>query len=252
MTDPTTRFGDRVRDYVLYRPRYPKELVAALERAGMSRDAPVADLGAGTGISARLLLEAGYEVFAVEPNAPMRAAAEAELSSFATFHSVDGTAESTTLADASVGAVIAAQAFHWFDPPRTLVEMGRILRAPRFVALVWNERRMGTPFLDAYEHALLEHGIDYGAVRHQDAASPEKIAQFFGATPFSEIVLPNAQRFDRQGLFGRALSSSYVPAKGHPKHEAMMAALGLVFERHHSDGLVTFEYDTRAYVALLG
>jgi len=117
---------------------------------------------------------------------------------------------------------------------------------------VWNERRMGTPFLDAYERALIEHGIDYGVVRHQDAASPEKIARFFGTIPFAQIVLPNAQRFDREGLFGRALSSSYVPAKGHPNHEAMMRALGEVFDLHQEGGHVTFEYDTRAYVAKLG
>jgi outer membrane protein TolC len=68
-----------VRDYVLHRPRYPKELVAALAREGLTRDAAVADVGSGTGISARMLIDAGYEVFAIEPNGPMRAAAEAEL-----------------------------------------------------------------------------------------------------------------------------------------------------------------------------
>ncbi len=249
IADSTERFGDRVRDYVLYRPRYPKELIAALEREGLTRSAPVADLGSGTGISARLLLDAGYEVFAVEPNGPMRAAAEEELATSPRFHSVNGTAEATTLADRSVGAIFAAQAFHWFDPPRALAEMRRILRAPGVVALVWNDRRTGTAFLDAYERALFEHGLDYGSVRHQDTASPQKIASFFGAIPFMCVTLPNEQRLDRAGLCGRALSSSYVPQKGHPKHEAMMHALGELFDRHQTDGHVTFDYDTRAYVA---
>ena len=251
MTDSTERFGDRVRDYVLHRPRYPKELVAALARQGLTRDAAVADVGSGTGISARMLIDAGYEVFAIEPNGPMRAAAEAELAGSPLFHSVNGTAEATTLAARSVGAVLAAQAFHWFDPPRALAEMRRILRAPGVVALVWNERRTGTALLDAYERALFEHGLDYGSVRHQDTASPTMLASFFGTIPFTTLVLPNAQRLDRAGLFGRARSSSYVPQKGHSKHDAMMHALGELFDRHQTDGHVTFDYDTRVYVAAI-
>ena len=178
-------------------------------------------------------------------------AAEAELAGSPLFHSVNGTAEATTLAARSVGAVLAAQAFHWFDPPRALAEMRRILRAPGVVALVWNERRTGTALLDAYERALFEHGLDYGSVRHQDTASPTMLASFFGTIPFTTLVLPNAQRLDRAGLFGRARSSSYVPQKGHSKHDAMMHALGELFDRHQTDGHVTFDYDTRVYVAAI-
>lgn len=238
-----------MRDYVLYRPRYPREMVAALEREGLDRSAPIADLGSGTGISTRLFLEAGYEVLAVEPNAPMREAAEHDLASFSRFRSIDGTAEATGLPDACVGAVVAAQAFHWFDRVRARAEISRILRRPGLVVLLYNDRRMTGPFLEGYERVLLEHGLDYASVRHQDAASPEKVAAFFGDWPMTTIVLPNEQRFDRDGLVGRALSSSYVPQRGHPKHDAMMRALDELFAAHQVDGRVVFEYDTRAFVA---
>ncbi len=249
--DSTARFSDRVRDYVLYRPRYPRELVAELEKRGLSKSAPIADIGSGTGISTRLLIEAGYEVYAIEPNAAMRAAADHDLASFLAYHSIDGTAEATTLIDQLVGAVFAAQAFHWFDPPRARAEMKRVLREPRLVILVWNDRRIRGAFLEAYERLLFDHGIDYANVRHQDAASPEKIGAFFDGAPYEKIVLPNEQRFDRAGLVGRALSSSYVPQKGHAKHDAMMRALNELFDAHQDNGHVLFEYDTRAFVGRL-
>ena len=50
--DPTTRFSDRVADYVRYRPTYPDALLIALQReVGLSSTSVVADIGSGTGIS---------------------------------------------------------------------------------------------------------------------------------------------------------------------------------------------------------
>lgn len=72
MTDSTVRFGNRVDDYAKYRPSYPREAIAAILDGFCHPH--VADLGAGTGISAALLADAGAFVYAVEPNANMRAA----------------------------------------------------------------------------------------------------------------------------------------------------------------------------------
>jgi SAM-dependent methyltransferase len=88
-----------------------------------------------------MLLDAGYRVFAIEPNEAMRAPAEKALGQRQGFVSVDARAEATGLAPRSVDAVIAAQAFHWFDPPRARAEFERILRPGGPILLVWNERR---------------------------------------------------------------------------------------------------------------
>src|ERR1700744_1650569 len=153
MTDSTQRFTDRVADYVKYRPSYPRDVVSFLhETCGVAPDAQVADIGAGTGISARLFLDAGHPVIAVEPNLAMREAANAWLAPYENFRSVAGTAEATTLEDASVDLVIAAQAFHWFDPVATRREFARILRPQGHVALFWNSRLLDrSPFLAGYE-----------------------------------------------------------------------------------------------------
>lgn len=245
--DSKERFSDRVSDYVKYRPSYPESLVAALEaRLGWAPAKTVlADVGSGTGISSRLFLERGYAVHGVEPNPHMRRAAERALQSLPGFVSVSGTAEDTTLAAGSVDGVLAAQAFHWFERERARAEFARILRPSGVVVLLWNERRVMGPFLEAYEAVLRELGTDYAEVDHRNAQ--HHVSEFFGAAGYETLSMPNEQRFDRQGFLGRAFSSSYVPGPGHPNHEAMRVALERVFDAHARDGVVVFTYDSNAY-----
>jgi SAM-dependent methyltransferase len=123
---PTERFSDRVADYARFRAGYPPGVLEVLRReTGLAPHHVVADLGSGTGLSARLFLEDGNVVLGVEPNAAMRQAAERLLAGWPGFRSVAGTAEATTLDAGSVDLVVAAQAFHWFDPDATRAEVVR-------------------------------------------------------------------------------------------------------------------------------
>ncbi|HEX6040263.1 class I SAM-dependent methyltransferase [Longimicrobium sp.] len=245
--DATTRFSDRVRNYVLYRPGYPSAVLDVLrQETGLAPSHAIADVGSGTGISARLFLDAGNTVHAVEPNADMRAAAEAALGGDPRFHSVAGAAEATTLPDASVDYVVAAQAYHWFDPPAVRREWLRILRPGGWMVLLWNARRTDTtPFLRGYEALLHAHGTDYASVNHENV-TPERIAQALGAD-FGRRDVPSEQVFDYEGLKGRLLSSSYAPNEGHPGHKPMLEALERLFREHAENGNVRFEYDTQIY-----
>ncbi len=245
--DATTRFSDRVRNYVRYRPGYPAAVLDVLRtETGLAPAHVVADVGSGTGISARLFLDAGNTVHAVEPNAEMRAAAEGMLGGDARFHSVPGSAQATTLPDASVDYVVAAQAFHWFSGPEVRREWMRILRPGGWMVLLWNARRTDTtPFLRDYEALLLEHGTDYASVNHENV-TPQAIAAVLGAG-FGRRDVPNEQVFDRDGLKGRLLSSSYAPNEGHPGHAPMLEALERLFATHQRDGHVRVEYDTQIY-----
>lgn len=247
--DPTRRFDDRVDDYARHRPGYPPTLVAHLRAAGwLSPRSVVADIGAGTGISSSMFLDAGCTVHAIEPNGPMRAAAQARLGSRAGFHAVDGRAEATTLADASIDLVAAAQAFHWFDADAARTEWRRILRAGGVAAVFWNSRRLdGSAFLEGYENLLRAFGVDYGEVaeRHQDDAA---MRRWFGAGLRDAVEFPNAQSLDFDALRGRLLSSSYAPRHGHPRHEAMITALRELFDATARDGRVDLVYRTRLFV----
>jgi SAM-dependent methyltransferase len=250
-TDRSSRFAGRVADYERGRPGYPEALFDALVAlAGLAPGAAVADLGAGTGLATEPLVRRGLRVFAVEPNAEMRAAAERRLGGSPGLAFVDGRAEATGLADASIDLALAAQAFHWFDAAATRRELRRVLRPGGRVALVWNARRAaGTPFVEAYEELLLRHGTDYREVGHRGPA-PERLAAFFGG-PFETLRFDNEQTLDRDGLRARLLSSSYVPAAGQPGHREMMRHLDELFDRHASDGAVRLLYDVDLFLGFL-
>jgi SAM-dependent methyltransferase len=247
--DPTSRFSDRVQDYVRWRPGYPPAVVQALrEDLGLQPSHVVADIGSGTGILSRLLVENGNEVYGVEPNREMAAAAEADLGSTGRFHDVDGQAEATSLPDRCVDLVTAGQAFHWFKVPESRAEFRRILRPGGGVALVWNLRKLeSTPFLRDYEAFLHRWSNDYQEVSAQ-YAKEESLRGLFGEGGWIERRFDSAQHFGLEGLRGRLLSSSYTPKEGDPRREAMLAALPAVFEAHARDGQVAFEYDTRMFM----
>jgi SAM-dependent methyltransferase len=251
-SDPTTRFSDRVQHYVRSRPNYPAAFYDFLDHdLNLPKPATIADVGSGTGISARPLLERGHTVLALEPNAPMRAAAEQLLGHHPDFHSLAATAEATTLPAASVDLVLAAQAFHWFDRAKARAEFARILRPGGQVVLVWNERELDTtPFLRAYEQLLHTHATDYGQVRHENI-DHAILAAFFAPTPFQTREFANAQTFDYEGLESRLLSSSYTPAADSPRRAPMLAELRRVFDRNAEGGRVTFAYITRAHFGRL-
>jgi SAM-dependent methyltransferase len=247
----TSRFSDRVENYVRYRPGYPSEILPVLSaECGLTRDHVMADIASGTGIWTRTLLENGNPVYAVEPNVDMRQAGERLLADFSRFTSVAGSAEATTLPDASVDFVTAAQAAHWFDRPRTRREFVRILKPQGWLVLLWNERLTNsTPFLREYEQLLLDYGTDYADVRHE--RTTDAVNEFFDPAPYRERTFPMRQEFDYAGLEGRLLSSSYAPGPGHPKHAPMLQELKRIFNARVAGGQVAFDYTTRVYFGRL-
>lgn len=249
MKDSTQRFTDRVADYVKYRPSYPLEVIQTLEqKAGLSPDKVITDIGSGTGIFTQQLLATGCKVQAIEPNAAMRAAAEELLGGYPTFTSVNATAENTSLPDHSVDGITAGQAFHWFDRLATKFEFRRILRPKGFIALVWNNwQDDSSAFINGYTKLLEDWGTDYQRVSRtsiDDAA----IRQFFHPRSFEKFNFQNCQTFDFESLKGRLLSSSYTPQTGHPKHEPLVEGIRELFEAHQIDGKINFNYKTTLYL----
>lgn len=249
----TERFGNRVDDYVRWRPGYPAELAPWLmNRCGLIAGDPAADIGSGTGLFTRELLLQGLQVTGVEPNAPMREAGDHFLAGFQDqFRSREGTAEATGLADASVRLITVAQAFHWVRPPEARIEFARVLQPGGHVALVWNVRSEDTPFLHGYETLLRKHAPEYASSGVPAQADPAVIRAFYAPADFVQHGFPYVQHFDREGLRGRLLSSSYAPPAGTPGHEPMLADLDVLFDAHQRDGRVAFDYDTRVFVGKL-
>lgn len=250
-SNATSRFSDRVENYVRYRPGYPQQALQVLrDDCGLAPKHVVADIASGTGIWTRMLLDNGNQVFGVEPNADMRQAGEHLLERFPKFTSIAAKAEATTLADRSIHFVTAAQAAHWFDRERSRREFVRILKPDGWLVLLWNERLTdSTPFLRDYEQLLLTYGTDYEDVRHEKTT--DAVNEFFDPAPFQARVFAMQQEFDYAGIEGRLLSSSYAPGPGHPKYKPMLRELRRIFDQHALAGRATFDYKTRVYFGRL-
>ena len=122
-------FGAAADAYERSRPDYPPQAVEGLiRRLDLRPGRTVLDVGAGTGKLTRLLVPTGARILALEPVAEMRAKLVATTPGA---EALDGLAEAVPLADASVDAAVCAQAFHWFDAPRALEELHRVLRRRR-------------------------------------------------------------------------------------------------------------------------
>jgi SAM-dependent methyltransferase len=242
--NPTGRFSDRADDYVKFRPDYPAAAIDAV-LAGLHSPVFAADVGAGTGISARHLAERGARVIAIEPNAAMREAAEPH----PRVEWRDGAAEATGLADGEVNLVACAQAFHWFRPREALAEFARVLAPGGRVALWWNTRDDADALTTGYKDAIRAVGGEHPAEARDlasaafvDGLRVEPLLRELEALAFS-----HAQALDEAGLLGRATSASYVPREG-ARLEELRARLAALHARHaDARGLVHLRYVTRVY-----
>lgn len=245
---PTERFSTRAGYYARYRPRYPEAVVDTLEsEAGLRPGSMLADIGAGTGISAELFLRRGYAVTAIEPNAEMRAKAIAALSANPAFRALPGTAEQTNLPAQSIDLVLCAQAFHWFRLQETKQEFRRILKPGGLIAILWNlRRRDASPLMAALEDLLFEYCPSYAehifkdheeAITNVEQLSPEVQARTFDWV----------DTLDRLAFLGRMLSASYVPLEGAPNHSALFAGLNRLIETHARHGQLDIVYQTRLF-----
>lgn len=252
MPDATLRFTHRVEDYVRYRPGYPPRLLDWLRDSfGVTPAWRVADVGAGTGISSELFLNAGHAVVAVEPNFAMRKAAEQKLGGQQRFRVVDGCAEQTGLADRSVDLICAAQSFHWFDKRIIRQEFSRILRSGGMLTIIWNSRRLtGSTFLEKYEQFLQDYGTDYRQVAKR-YPSDQEVKDWFGSGYGGRTSLENRQSLDFDGLRGRLLSSSYIPRPGDEKYDPMLQAMRGLYDACADQGQVELVYDTRVFIGSL-
>ncbi len=252
------RFSDRATDYAKYRPSYPEEAIATiLEGLGNPSQLVAADIGAGTGISSRLLAQRGVRVIAIEPNSAMREAASPHpLVEFR-----NGTAEATNLPDTSVDLVSCFQSFHWFNPELTLLEFHRILKPTGRLALVWNNRDRDLAKRDEIQgtgKADREDEFTQSYTRLLELASNNHPAElrhsedFLLATPlFPEVncyTFTYRQELDLDGLIGRAQSSSYIPRKGQV-HQQLISGLKELYNRTcDENGFVYLPYRTKVYL----
>jgi SAM-dependent methyltransferase len=207
-----TGFARSVEAYERARPEYPPEAIAFLARElDLRPGRRVVDLAAGSGKLSRPLAKLGCEVIAVEPVDEMRAAIGPGIEALA------GTAESMPLADDSADAVTVGQAFHWFDGPKALAEIERVLRRGGALALVWNRRPVESSELHA---AISEIMAPYrgDAPSHGSGAWRDT----FAGRDLREERFDFVQRLDADGLADRVGSTSFIAALEEPERARVL------------------------------
>lgn len=230
-----TGFAQSAPAYDRGRPGYPDEAVDWLA----ARLGPcVVDLAAGTGKLTRPLAARGFEVIAVEPIAEMRAV----IGRHDRVEVLDGTSEAIPVADSSADAVTVAQAFHWFDGPRALAEIHRVLRPGGVLALVWNRRRMEDEVHRRIQDLLAPHRGDTPAQATDGWRGPLDASDLF--EPGEQRTFDNAQQLDAGGLADRFGSVSFVAALDDAPRAALLADLRALA----ASGPITLRYRTEVEV----
>jgi len=248
--NPTGRFTGLAEGYARHRPEYPADAIdCIIKQCGLGLASVLVDVGSGTGIASRQFARRGIPVIGVEPNEEMRrqASRESMEPGIPVPEYRAGRAEATGLPDGTADAVLAAQAFHWFDPEPTLREFHRILKPAGWAVILWNERDEADAFSAAYgkiirstpQAALTESG-------RRRMGEPLLASPLFADGSTNRFT--HQQELDEEGMVGRALSVSYAPREPNAV-VAFTAALGEVFARFAQNGRVVLQYQTTLVMA---
>lgn len=235
--------------YAQFRPGYPRAFMDYLcSTIGIVKGSVLTDIGSGTGILTRQLLEYGNVVYAVEPNDDMRKIAEDDLHAFPKFVSVKATAENTTLPDQSVDLITVAQAFHWFDRERFRLECRRILKRDGKVVLAWNSRDPANELVIENERINREYCLDFqGFSGGMGEEAADKVLGEFFAGNYQKKVFKNFLYFNKHDFIGRNLSASYAPKEDDENYLNYVRELERLFDRYSQNGVLMMPNWTRSY-----
>lgn len=224
------------------RPGYPAATIEWLRtELGLRPGRTVADVGAGTGKLTRELVASGATVLAVEPVPAMRSVLEAAVPSA---RALCGTAEALPAPDRSIDAITVAQAFHWFDVPRTLAEFHRVLRPGGRFAVIWNRRVREQPLHQAIHELTEPYRGD--SPSHHDGGWRESIAAYGRFAAAGESEVPFEQQFDADGLVDRVGSISFIAGLDDEERERVLGRVrALALDAGQP---LRLGYSTEAYV----
>jgi SAM-dependent methyltransferase len=152
LSERATTFGELAEEYDRWRPSYTAATVDWLAPTGPAR---VADIGAGTGKLTERLLARGLEVDSVEPDERMLAVLGRNNPAARRHQS---SSDQIPVEDGALEAVLAADAWHWFDPEPTITEVRRVLKAGGWLGLVWN---VAAAPVEPWEQALADDSDAY-------------------------------------------------------------------------------------------
>jgi SAM-dependent methyltransferase len=218
-------------DYESARPSYPPEAVAWLvEHLGVGAGARVCDLAAGTGKLTRLLHPTGAQLVAAEPVPGMRATLHDLLPDVPIVAAI---AEALPFADESLDAIVAAQAWHWFDHARATAECRRVLRPGGRLGVVWNARDRSEPWVDEV-WTIMDRIEKRAPWRDHENWRDSALAEMPGFGPLHAAEFWHRQQITPEGVIQRIASVSHVAVLPEADRAAVLAEVGEIMRDHPS------------------
>lgn len=235
-------FGEHASEYDLARPEWPREVARWLvpEDAEM-----VVELGAGTGKLTKAVAGLGVRVLAVEPDSRMLAVLRA-----AGLEGVEGSAEAIPLGDAEADAVIAGSCLHWFDLPRALPEIHRVLRPGGRFAFGWNGRDGRHPTIARMNEAIYAAAPDRTHWRDRDWEAEVTAAGLFGDV--EHVLFEHVHELPRAELDAHLWSYATIASLPEDKRRVLFEDVARILDadRDANDGgLLQLAFAVPAYRA---
>ena len=234
--------------YVKGRPDYPPQVAAWLRDAlGLGPGKTVLDLGAGTGKFTPRLVATGAAVIAVEPVPAMLAKLSAALPQV---RALAGTATAIPLPDASLDAVVCAQAFHWFASAAALDEILRVLKPGGKLGLVWNLRDASVPWVARLD-AIVNRAEGDTPLYYTGAW--RQVFPHAGLTPLQETQFAQQHTGTAEDvLFNRVRSTSFIAALPEEQRQRIDGEIGQLIASEpalRGQDVISVPYRTAAFVA---
>ena len=229
--------------YSKYRANYSNALITHLySNVGINKNSCIADIGSGTGMFSKLLLDRGSKVYAVEPNDSMRLTAENELSHYENFISVNATGENTQLPQNSIDYITVAQAFHWLDMELFIEECKRIIKPNGEIIVIYNRKRKEADVNVKLAELITRYYPNYEDIINHWELRETKILDFF-RNKFDFISYENTISNNSQEFIGRTLSHSFSK-----NDEEYIAELKKFFVNYSKNDILYVPNDTIAYI----
>lgn len=224
-------FTTKADSYVQGRKGYAPKAIELL--LGIKSDIKtVADIGSGTGILSAEFISRGINTYCVEPNNAMRKKAEARFKGSPFFFSINGTAENTTLENASVDLVSVGSAYHWFNSDLFNAECKRILKTDGIFFALNNAR----DYLDEFtirQHSLCQKYCDnYTSLKHGIDKSVEGYSELLGDNlNYAEFYYPI--EYTKNEFVQRSMSSSYAPQLNTDNYNKYLSELNFLLNEFY-------------------
>lgn len=240
--------------YDKYRPNYPNELITDIvKKCKLDPDAIIADIGAGTGILTRKLLEQRKKIIAIEPDDDMREILVDNFRDNNNLKIMATSAEDTKIPSNTIDLITVAQAFHWFAIEEFRKECERILKPQGNIFILWNKINMEDEIVKQMKEIDYKYTQQYKEIKSvlEKEKMEHAINIFFKDKEYEEIVVRNDIQYDKETFIGYNLSKSYSLRSIDNKYEEYVKSFEELFEKYQIDGVINISNYVCGYLGKL-